>query len=141
MDRNTVSSRGLRNNNPGNIRISPTRYRGEVQPSRDRAFKQFETMAWGYRAMFMLLQTYRKKYGLNTLRGIINRYAPPCENDTGAYVASVVRWSGVGADAAIPAADKNTMVSIVAAMSRVENGIPAVLADVEKGWELFMAGA
>lgn len=44
--------RGLRNNNPGNIRLSSTKYQGEVQPSQDTAFKQFESMAYGYRAIF-----------------------------------------------------------------------------------------
>ena len=46
-------SRGLANCSPGNIRQSKTRYQGEVVPSRDKAFKQFQTMAWGYRAMFV----------------------------------------------------------------------------------------
>ena len=45
-------SRGLSNCNPGNIRQSKVRYKGEVQPSRDPAFKQFESLAWGYRAVF-----------------------------------------------------------------------------------------
>ena len=48
-------SRGLDNRNPGNIRRSRVRYRGEVQPSGDADFKQFESMEWGYRAMFVLL--------------------------------------------------------------------------------------
>ena len=48
-------SRGLKNCNPGNIRQSKSRYKGEVRPSRDPAFKQFESLAWGYRAIFMLL--------------------------------------------------------------------------------------
>lgn len=50
-------SRGLSNCNPGNIRQSKVRYKGEVQPSRDPAFKQFESLAWGYRAVFVLLHT------------------------------------------------------------------------------------
>lgn len=41
-------SRGLSNRNPGNIRQSAVRYKGEVRPSRDPAFKQFESMPWGY---------------------------------------------------------------------------------------------
>ena len=48
-------SRGLSNRNPGNIRQSAVRYKGEVRPSRDPAFKQFESMPWGYRAIFVLL--------------------------------------------------------------------------------------
>ena len=58
-------SRGLRNCNPGNIRQSKGRYKGEVRPSRDPAFKQFESLAWGYRAIFVLLDTYRTRHGLS----------------------------------------------------------------------------
>ena len=66
-------SRGLANCNPGNIRQSKVRYKGEVRPSRDPAFKQFESLAWGYRAVFMLLHTYRIRHGLRTVRGMISR--------------------------------------------------------------------
>ena len=52
-------SRGLRNNNPGNIRRSKVRYRGEVHPSQDPEFRQFSAPEWGYRAIFVLLDTYR----------------------------------------------------------------------------------
>ena len=75
-------ARGLDNRNPGNIRRSKVRYRGEVRPSRDPDFKQFETLAWGYRAIFVLLDTYRIRYGLDTIRGMISRWAPPSENHT-----------------------------------------------------------
>ena len=70
-------SRGLQNCNPGNIRQSKVRYKGEVRPSRDSAFKQFESLAWGYRAIFVLLDTYRIRYGLDTIRGMISRWSPP----------------------------------------------------------------
>lgn len=132
-------ARGLSNNNPGNIRISDTKYKGEIQPSRDKAFKQFETMAYGYRAMFMLLYTYQKRHGLHTIRQMISRWAPPTENHTENYIRSVAQGAGINADDGIETLTKNTMVPIVAAMSRMENGVPAVMADVEKGWELFIA--
>lgn len=130
-------SRGLRNFNPGNIRISKTKYLGEVTPSQDKAFKQFQTMAWGYRAMFVLLHTYRKN-GYRTLRQMINRYAPPVENHTDNYIASVSKWAGVFTDVDLDTLDPAEMIPVVSAMSRVENGIPAVEADVREGWRLFM---
>ena len=65
-------SRGLRNNNPGNIRRSATRYRGEVE-SNDTAFKSFESMPMGYRAMFVLLHTYNIKHGLRSIAEMIAR--------------------------------------------------------------------
>lgn len=130
-------SRGLRNKNPGNIRISKTKYLGEVTPSTDKAFKQFSTMAWGYRAMFVLLHTYRKN-GYRTLRQMINRYAPPVENHTDNYIVSVSRWAGVFTDVDLDTLDPAEMIPVVSAMSRVENGVPAVEADVREGWRLFM---
>ena len=87
----------MRNRNPGNIRRSATKYLGEVAPSRDAAFKQFETMAWGYRAMFVLLDSYSRK-GYRTIRQMISRYAPPIENHTENYIRCVAEWSGIGAD-------------------------------------------
>lgn len=131
------TSRGLRNNNPGNIRLSSTRYQGEVDSS-DSAFKQFKTMAHGYRAMFVLLYTYQKKHKLHTIEAMISRYAPAVENHTQAYIEAVSEWSGVPATSHITATNGDIMVPVVAAMSRVENGAVAMMSDVEKGWKLFI---
>ena len=132
-------SRGLKNRNPGNIRISKTIYVGEVVPSQDKAFKQFEDMAHGYRAMFVLLHTYQKKYGINTIRGIINRYAPPEDNNkTENYIKMVSKESCIAPDTKCTFTFKELIFPIVCAMSKVENGIPAVQSEVEEGWKLFV---
>lgn len=131
-------ARGLDNCNPGNIRRSAVRYRGEVQPSRDPAFKQFETMAWGYRAIFVLLDTYRTRHGLDTVAGMIARWAPPSENRTDSYIRAVCRRTGLRPDEPVDTRDRRTMVPVAAAISRVENGVDASMADVERGWELFV---
>lgn len=110
---------------------------GEVIPSQDTAFKQFETMAWGYRAVFVLLDSYRRR-GYVTLRQMIARYAPPVENDTGNYIRCVSAWSGIDADEPLDTNDRTTMLAVVAAISRMENGREAVMSDVEAGWALFM---
>lgn len=132
-------SRGLRNCNPGNIRISRSHFLGEVRPSRDSAFKQFESMAYGYRAMFVLLDSYRRRYGLSNIRAMISRWAPPVENYTEAYICSVAQRSGIDADATLDTRSERDMIPIVAAMSEVENGVRAVWADVEAGWSLYMS--
>ena len=127
----------MRNRNPGNIRRSATKYLGEVAPSRDAAFKQFETMAWGYRAMFVLLASYcRKRYPI--IGQTIPRHAPQHKNHTDNYIRSVAEWSGIGADEPVDTQAGETMIPIVAAMSQVENGQPAVLSDVEAGWTLYL---
>ena len=114
--------RGLRNNNPGNIRQSSTKYLGEVQPSQDSAFKQFQSIDYGYRAMFVLIEHYYRKRGLKTIRQIISRYAPASENNTEGYIQQVASICFRSADEEIDITNKDEMVLLVSAMSRVENG-------------------
>lgn len=130
-------SRGLRNCNPGNIRQSRSNFKGEVRPSRDSAFKQFESMAYGYRAMFVLLNSYHKRYGLTTIREMISRWAPPTENFTEGYIRFVSERTGISADAEVDSRSERDMVPIVAAMSEIENGVKAAMNDVYEGWKLF----
>lgn len=130
-------SRGLRNCNPGNIRCSKVRYKGEVQPSRDAEFKEFCSMGYGYRAMFVLLDSYRSRYGLCTIRQMLGRYAPPSENFTEGYVRFVSSRTGIAPDEIVNTRAARDMVPIVAAMSQIENGVPATMDDVELGWRLF----
>lgn len=137
MNKKTLP-RGLRNRNPGNIRQSKGCYKGEVRPSRDPAFKQFETMAWGYRAIFVLLDTYRVRHGLRTIAAMIARWAPPAENRTDSYIRTVAERSGIPADRPLDTRSREQMLPIAAAISFVENGTAADMRDVEKGWELFI---
>lgn len=130
-------SRGLDNCNPGNIRRTPVRYKGEVRPSRDPLFKTFESMAWGYRAIFMLLDNYRRRHGLRSIGQMIARWAPPSENRTDAYVRFVAGAVGVAADEPIDTLDPRTMVPLAAAISRMENGTGADPEEVAEGWRLF----
>ena len=132
-------SRGLRNCNPGNIRQSRSAFLGEVRPSRDASFKEFESMAYGYRAMFVLLDSYRRRYGLSNIRAMISRWAPPVENHTEAYIRAVAERSGVAEDETLDTRSERDMIPVVMAMSEVENGVRAVREDVERGWELFVA--
>ena len=129
-------SRGLRNNNPLNIRRNATRWKGLSAVQKDSAFFCFDAPCWGYRAAFVTLKNYERLHGLATLCEWIARWAPPVENDTAAYTAFVSKKTGIGVDAHIDTADKELMCRIVAAMSQMENGAPAVAADVEEGWKL-----
>ncbi len=132
----TTTSRGLRNNNPLNIRKDRTKWQGEKQPSGDPSFKQFTSMAYGYRAAFVLLGTYLTR-GWNTIEKIIAHWAPPNENNTAGYIAHVEKWSGVPRTKTLAAAGSRAdFLAIVCAMSRVENGVAANPADVEAGFRL-----
>ena len=93
-------TRGIRNNNPLNIRRSSTRWQGARKEQTDKSFVQFETMAYGYRAAWKILQTYYERFCTQgkpfTVRNIIERWAPPTENDTEAYIKSVLKLSSIG---------------------------------------------
>lgn len=128
--------RGLRNNNPGNIRRNSDVFQGEVNPSRDKEFKQFKSMAYGYRAVFNILLNYQRIYKLTTIRKMIGRWAPENENNTAAYVSLVSSYSGIGPDDPI-SFDREQMIRIVAGMSKVENGREAEMTDVIAGWNLL----
>lgn len=130
-------SRGLRNCNPGNIEKSSDVYQGEIIPSQDKRFKQFKNMAYGYRAMFRILFTYTNRYRLTTLRQWITRWAPPEENDTEAYIKTVSSGANISPDSSIDTNNMMIMCKIVAEMSRVENGVPANMGEVESGYKLL----
>ena len=93
-------ARGIRNNNPLNIRrTAKDQWKGLRGQQTDTAFCQFETMEWGWRAAFRLLtRTYYRKYGLRTIRDIVSRWAPSSENDTRAYIQNVSRLTGIASD-------------------------------------------
>ena len=129
-------SRGLRNNNPLNIRRNSTKWKGLAECQPDAEFFSFIDACWGYRAAFVTLRNYFLRHSLKSLRGWIHRWAPPVENDTDAYVRFVASRSGVDADAELCIDDAQLMQRIVSAMSHMENGVPAVRSDVEKGWQL-----
>ena len=132
-----MMARGLRNNNPGNIRNSSTVWQGEITPSKDKSFKQFRSMAYGYRALIKLLQNYRKLHGCQTIGDFIKRWAPPTENNTSGYNRRVCAEMHVPASHVPDVNDKATLCAFAAAISQVENTVPAIIADVEAGWNLL----
>ena len=135
--RNNNLPRGLRNNNPGNIRRNSDVFQGE-KTSSDREFKQFKSMAYGYRAIFKILFNYYRNYKLDTIRKMITRWAPPEDNNhTEAYIKTVSGYAGIPADDPININDREQMIRIVAGMSRFENGREADMSDVIAGWNLL----
>lgn len=101
----TKLSRGLRNNNPLNIRHSASRWQGSRVEQTDKAFVQFTSMTMGYRAAWRILETYYKHFeGQHkpfTPRNIIYRWAPPNENDSEAYLKSVCRLTNLAGNEAL----------------------------------------
>ena len=119
-------SRGIRNNNPLNVRRSKDKWQGMKALQTDPQFCQFETMAYGWRAAFvMLTRTYYHTYRLYTIRAIINRWAPPNENNTKRYIENVCRFTGIGADEplGIPSDKPARWIMLGAAMGIQECGL------------------
>ena len=84
-----MSTRGIRNNNPANIRRG-CNWKGLAEKQTDKEFCQFVTMTWGVRALLVILRTYVRKYHLHTVREIITRWAPPSDgNNTEKYIEFV----------------------------------------------------
>lgn len=122
-------SRGLRNNNPGNLRKSNDAWRGlSDDQSKDKAFFQFDEPVYGIRALMIVLKNYQLKYGLYTVREIINRWAPPIENDTKSYVNSVARKVGYEPDETIDVARE--MIPLAKAIIYHENGVQPYSDDI-----------
>lgn len=118
----STPARGIRNNNPGNIRYdSHSLWDGLATVPSDGAFCVFIDAKYGIRVMFKLLLAYQQRYGLRTVRGMIGRWAPPVENDTHAYVEYVARGMGYDPDRPFTF-NGEPAVQMVEAMIRIENG-------------------
>jgi len=117
--------RGVRNNNPGNIDFNPkNKWRGQIgleEGVSNPRFARFDTPQNGIRAIAKLLLNYHKK-GFTTVQMMINRWAPPNENDTGAYVKAVALVVGVQPTEHIPALSLFQLVQMTQAIIRHENG-------------------
>ena len=113
--------RGFRNSNPGNIEDGPFARSQPGYVGSDGRFAKFASMEHGTGAMNALLDSYEKR-GVNTIDGVINRWAPSSDgNNTQAYVQNVARQAGLDPSAPITP-DKRQ--AIIAAMAQHENGKP-----------------
>lgn len=141
------ASRGIRNNNPLNIRRSTDRWVGVSDEQTDKSFVQFKNMAYGYRAVWKILQSYYDHFCIQskpfTVRNIISRWAPPSENDTEMYIRQVLRISGIGGkENLLPPNNASCycrLRNLITAMTCVECGIPSAKVDTEaicKGYRL-----
>lgn len=130
--------RGIRNFNPGNLRKSSDKWQGLAKNQNDSAFFTYQSMAYGVRAAAITLINYQDKYGLATVQGIIDRWAPPVENNTRAYVDSVCKRINRSPDERINLHEYHTLRGICEAIFIHENGQPVAGADIDRG--LLLAG-
>ena len=131
--------RGLRNNNPLNIRHSKDQWQGTATTQTDKSFVQFQSMAYGYRAAWRILNTYYKKLKERkkhfTVENIIHRWAPPTENDTKQYIRTVLSLTSIGGkENLLPpsnASGYHKLSRMLAAMTVMQNGIRMSQGDTE----------
>lgn len=130
--------RGLRNNNPLNIRISGTPWQGKVSPNTDGAFEQFTSLELGVRAALVNIRTYIKRDRINTVQAIISRWAPSSDgNNVKAYIEVVCNRSGLTATERLQYNDKNKLCRLLWAMAFVECGRDISFGRVENAWALI----
>lgn len=114
-----MATRGIRNNNLGNLRVSKDQWEGAVGD--DGAFVIFDSPESGVRALAKNLQSYGRQ-GYDSIEKIINRWAPPNENDTKAYIDSVVAATGIPATQSLDLSDPDTLSSLAQAIGYHETG-------------------
>lgn len=121
--------RGIRNNNPLNIRISGSLWLGKVPLAQntDGAFEQFDTMEHGLRAAIINIRTIvnrrRRRGQVTTVKDLINIWAPSEDgNDTLGYVEQVTSLTGLSPHRIVAIRNKNMIVRLVWGMAYVETG-------------------
>ena len=130
--------RGFRNNNPGNLRITGMAWQGKVpvEQNTDKAFEQFVSLEYGLRVMIVVLRTYIKRKGLDTIEKIIPVYASATENDVEAYIQVVSLISGLQRDAVIDFTYED-MHRLVHAMVYHENGRALPSGVFDRAWAML----
>ena len=142
--------RGIRNNNPLNIRHSKDQWEGMRTEQTDPAFVQFETM-YGYRAAWKTLESYWKHFHRTrqpfNVTTIIGRWAPPSENDTQNYIRTVLRLTGLGGKENLlqpsRGVDTAKLERLLTAMTTMECGTPYAQVDtaaIREGFDLAFPG-
>lgn len=112
--------RGVRNNNPGNLNFA-----GQAGATKEGGangrFAVFGSMRQGVAALVKQIGLYVGR-GKNTIRKIIETYAPAFENNTQAYIAAVSKAVGLGSDEPLDINNANQVMALVRAITDHENG-------------------
>ena len=133
--------RGIRNNNPFNMKYNPN-IQWEGQIGKDSAnFVQFGTAEHGIRAGVKNLINGYFNRGINTPVTILERYAPPTDNNpnNAQYAQLIARTVGVAVDGAI-VPNRSNLIKLSKAIIMFENGQqPYPDTTIERGVDMAMA--
>jgi hypothetical protein len=118
---------GLKNNNPGNLRLSNIKWQGKIPNEKNtgKGFEQFENITFGIRAMLTDVANDITVKKFNTLTKLINSYAPPSENDTINYINFVSKYTGINPNTEIKL-NPEILSKIIKAKIFIENGATVV---------------
>lgn len=132
--------RGIRNNNPGNIKKTNIAWGGEIPDNQktDAVFEQFKRFEDGVRATIKNSRTHVNN-GHNTITKLITKWAPPVENNTAAYIAFVEKDSGISRNSGLVFTNKETVRAIVKSICKYENtaSFPISNAQFDKAWGMI----
>ena len=125
-----MSSRGIRNNNWGNIRHG-NNWRGEVKGA-DGGFESFSNPIWGLRAMIKVTRSYVNRRGVVTVRDFVYRYAPTVDNNphNEAYIKHIEKY----VESEICPYDRSYMEGFIKAVCEFENGTN----EIDKVWNTWI---
>ena len=116
-----MTPRGIRNNNPGNLNF--VHQPGAVlEPGPNARFARFPTAEAGLEALRDQLCRYITRDGIDTVAGIISKWAPPTENDTAAYIRGVAHSLGVEPATRLGQPIPRLISGLMNAIIRFENG-------------------
>jgi hypothetical protein len=113
--------KGIRNRNPGNVRYTGEQWQGLAGVDPD-GFCIFSTPQMGIRALCIVLLNYQRKHSLYSVRQMINRWAPPEENNTSAYAHAVARALDVDPDEPLRL-DRDMLLALARAIIKHECGV------------------
>lgn len=136
---NSTQPRGIRNNNPLNIRRSNNAWLGKIPASSDPQFEQFVTMEHGVRAAMVNMRTIIKRHkNACTLRRLINTWAPPSDgNNTDYYVTRVALGAHLSPCTYVDMQNKIQIIDIVYMMAWVECGQPIKRDIIERAYDML----
>lgn len=133
----TGSTRAERNNNPGNLNFAG-QSGAVLEGGKNARFAKFGSTAEGVSALAKQLNRYGER-GLDTIKKIINTYAPSSENNTQAYIDALSKRLGVSGDQKLDLKDAGTLSGLIKGIARHESGSD-YLSDSDVMTGLSMAG-
>lgn len=127
-------TRGVRNNNPLNIKYSKfNNWLGKIYNNKkDFDFEEFVDVIYGFRAGYKILITYRERYNAKTIEDIMYRFSPPNENNTEDIITKMEYKMGVKRDSYICL---SSYPALLQNMALIESGYLYPISIIEKSLE------